>query len=232
MRLQHRSEKSPLLIWTCQESHLKPFRSSCRSQDQLWFVSLKYTAQSCHCHNQEENTNYPPAAERERVRVKQTNTKKASLQRFRSCWKTGVSVSSRACFCIAMSWEAAVARQRLLLQTKHLKACCCYHTYWWKCYAVGLFCCQWICCCKESIENNEDGGLAPNSTWTPKIANQKFGSCKQLGIPTGQWCQTHIKSVAKSGYNCSFGMAFWLELDQKHVDCWRDKSMPGSQQIE
>ena len=41
-------------------------------------------------------------------------------------------------------------------------------------YAVGLFCCQWICCSKETKWNNEEGGLSPNSSGKHKIISRRW----------------------------------------------------------
>lgn len=47
---------------------------------------------------------------------------------------------------------------------------------------------------KDSKSINEEGGLAPNSSGKTQIICQKIGPWVQLGVPTGQWSQTHIGS--------------------------------------
>lgn len=54
------------------------------------------------------------------------------------------------------------------------------------CYAMGLVCCQWVCCSVESKWNNEEGGLSPNSSGKPEIISQTMWSWVQLGDPTEQ----------------------------------------------
>ena len=78
---------------------------------------------------------------------------------------------------------------------------------------------------------NEEEGLSWNSSGKPKIIRQKVGSWVQLGVPIGQWYQTHIKSVKgvdHSGQKWGFGVAFTkslLEPHWEHGDCTEETSL-------
>ena len=99
---------------------LEPFQIIYRTKDQQYIQQLciKFMAQWCHCHDQEENTNYHPLL-RENwsgwSRVNK-NHQKASLQWIRSCWKTAVSVHSHQ-----HDWEVIVLERRPCSRRRTLK---------------------------------------------------------------------------------------------------------------
>ena len=102
------------------ESHLEPFQSSCRSQDQLYkqlYASIKCTAQSCHCHSQEETPTITCCWENTWSGWSKVNQKPPSDRSL--CWKTAVSVHSQVCF--TPTWaERLLCWKKLFLQTQHL----------------------------------------------------------------------------------------------------------------
>ena len=129
--------------------------------------------------------------------------------------------------------EIWLEERRWCLYIPEHHTCC--QAWCWLYYAVGLFCCQWIWCSKDSNWNNE-GVFSPKYSRKPKIICHKIGSWVHWVFQKDNDCK-HTSEVVKEWLHQA-GIEV-LELPS-HVLMWtpsrtcglcrRNRSVPGRQQ--
>ena len=129
-----------------------------------------------------------------------------------------------------MSWEAAVQERSSWSRSNTLKLDWSLLLITWY-YAVGLLCCQWICCSKYSQWKNDKGGLSPNSSGKPQIISRRLALGCSLVFQQDNNLK-HTSAVIKECWNHartevleSTSQSSDLTPPHQHVDCAEETSL-------